>query len=917
MLVRRLALVGLAILLFSLASWTQGPSAPIYDVVIRNGYVLDGAGNPSIRADVAIRDGRFVRIGIVPGHGRQEIDATGKYVSPGWIDMMDQSGATLVKNGLAENKLQEGVTSAIGGEGGTPVAADKVSEYFSTLERQGISLNFGSYFSETQARIAVLGNDNRAPSSDDMARMKAIMEQAMQGGAMGMTTALIYPPSSFATTPELIEMAKSSAKYGGIYASHIRGEGKELVTAVDEAIEIGEKVGLPAEVFHLKAAYSPGWGTLMKEVGQHVDQARQRGVDVAADLYVYSAGGTGLEATIPSWAHEGGHEALLKRLADPATRERLKREMKTGSPGWWNIIEAAGGWEGIVLVNANNPANARYEGKNLTTIGREMGKDPADAAFDLVSQGKGRVMALYYMMSEPDIETALGFPWTSIGSDAGTALGPGQPDAIGLPHPRAYGNFPRVIAHYVRERHVLTLPEAIRKMTSWPATRMRITDRGLIREGLWADVVIFDYDKIQDRSTYEHPNVYPEGIDWVLVNGEVVIDHGRHTGARPGKVLYGPGRRIAQLQAEATRPVLTAPIDVTVPKAPTPFKADGKMHLVYELNITNLGGSDCLLDRITVLAADGSNKELGDYQGQGLVSVISRPGMTALRGAAKLNITASQRAVAYVWVSLPADTKLPPALEHRITMKLGEAQQVVSTEAARVAVSGETKLIGPPLRGADWLAANGPSNSSGHRRTVISIDGTARIPQRFAIDWLQLRADGTTHSGDPKDNKNYRAYGQEAIAVADGIVSEVKDGIPENVPGPGSRAVPITLETVAGNHVIVNIGDGVYAFYAHLQPGSINVKVGDKVRHGQVIGLVGNSGNSTEPHLHFHLIDANSPLGGEGLPYAYSDFEVEGRIADLQNGKFPEWKSLAVPEQHRMEIPLENEIVRFPVESAR
>ena len=291
---------------------------------------------------------------------------------------------------------------------------------------------------------------------------------------------------------------------------------------------------------------------------------------MAADLYVYTAGGTGLEATIPSWAHEGGRQELLKRLADPADARTSQDEIKTGSAGWWNIIEAAGGWDRIVLVNANNAANGRYEGKHLADIAKEMAKDPADAAFDLVAQGEGRVMAVYHMMSEPDIEHALRFPWTSIGSDAGTALTVGQGDAIGLPHPRAYGNFPRVIARYVRERPVLTLPDAIRKMTSWPATRMRLTDRGLIREGLWADVVIFDFEKIQDRATYEQPYLAPEGIEWVLVNGEVVIEGGRHTGARPGRVLYGPGRQIAQQQAAAARPMLTVPIDVTIPKPPTP-----------------------------------------------------------------------------------------------------------------------------------------------------------------------------------------------------------------------------------------------------------------------------------------------------------------------------------------------------------
>jgi N-acyl-D-amino-acid deacylase len=513
-----------------------------YDIVIRGGRVLDGAGNPCIFADVGIRDGRYVKIGKIAGRGKTEIDARGRYVSPGWIDMMDQSGRVLPKNGLAENKLMEGVTTAIAGEGGTPVPPEHLREYWATLEKQGISLNFGTYFSEIQARIEVLKFDNRDPNEEELAKMKAMMETAMLNGAMGMTTALIYPPSSYAKTPELIEMAKVAGKYGGIYASHMRGEGKELVQAVDELIEIAEKGGLPGEVFHFKAAYSPGWGKLMGEAGKHIEAARARGLDVAADLYVYTAGGTGLEATIPSWAHEGGDEALLKRLADPAIRARLKKEQTTGSPGWWNIIEAAGGWKGVVLVNAQNPDNAKYEQRSIADIAKEMKKDPADVAFDFVAQAKtGRVLAIYHMMSEQDIETALKFPWTSIGSDAGTAEKLGGDDALGLPHPRSYGNFPRVIARYVREKHTLTLEDAIRKMTSWPATRMRIADRGLIRQGMWADAVVFDYDTIQDRATYEQPDLTPAGIDYVLVNGQVVVDHGKHTGARPGKVLYGPG----------------------------------------------------------------------------------------------------------------------------------------------------------------------------------------------------------------------------------------------------------------------------------------------------------------------------------------------------------------------------------------
>jgi N-acyl-D-amino-acid deacylase len=543
-------LSSLGALLVGLGACSSAVSAPVtpapaagYDLVIRNGRVLDGAGNPWIRADVAIQAGRFAKIGRVPERGAREIDASGKYVSPGWIDMMDQSGGILPRNGLAENKLLMGVTTAIGGEGGFPVPASGIPGYFATLERQGISINFGSYFSETQARAAVLRSSARAPDPAELDRMRAIMDTAMRAGAMGMTTALIYPPSSYAATPELIEMAKVAARYGGIYASHIRGEGAEVVQSVRELIAISEGAGLPGEIFHLKVAHRPSWGILMDSVRLVVEAARARGVDVAADMYVYTAGGTGLEATIPSWAFEGGNDSLRARLTNPEIRTRLKREHQTGSPGWWNIVEAAGGWDGIVLVNARNPENVKYQRKTLSAIAREMGKEPADAAMDLVLQGSGRVMAIYHMMSEGDIETALKFPWISIGSDAGATLGSGQTDQTGLPHPRSFGNAARVIAKYVKQRGVLSLEEAVRKMTSWPATRMRLAQRGTITAGNWADVTIFDLEALDDRATYDEPMRHPTGIDYVLVNGVVTIDQGKHTGARAGTVLYGPGRQ--------------------------------------------------------------------------------------------------------------------------------------------------------------------------------------------------------------------------------------------------------------------------------------------------------------------------------------------------------------------------------------
>lgn len=540
--IRSFFTLSLILLLLWTSSAVTVAAQTSYDIVIRNGRVLDGAGNPWILADVAIKDGRFVKIGKVEGRGTREIDATGRYVSPGWIDMLDASGGVLRNSPLAESKLLMGVTTGIGGEGGTPVPAEQLPDYFAGLEKNGIGMNFGTYYGATQARVAVLGQEARDPTAEELSRMKSIMETAMKGGALGMSTALIYPPASYSKTEQLVELGKVAARYGGVYASHIRGEGKDLIESIDEAIAVGEKGGLPVEIYHLKAAYQPGWGTLMKKAGERIDAARARGVDVAADMYLYTAGGTGLSAVVPAWASEGGNEKLMERLRDPATRTRLKNEIKTGSPGWWNIVEAAGGWENVVLVFVGNKDNERFLNKNMAQIAKEWNKDPADAAFDLLLQGTGRVSALYYMMSEADIETAIKYPWISFGSDAAASATLADPNTAGSGHPRGYGNFPRVIAKYVREKKILTLPEAIRKMTSWPATRLRIPSRGLTREGLWADVVIFDYDKIQDNATYDFPFRTPTGIDFVLVNGQVAIEKGKHTGVKAGKVIYGQGK---------------------------------------------------------------------------------------------------------------------------------------------------------------------------------------------------------------------------------------------------------------------------------------------------------------------------------------------------------------------------------------
>lgn len=514
-------------------------ATPEYDIVIRNGRVLDGAGNPWVRADVAVKDGRVVSVGQVAGSGAREVDATNRYVSPGFIDMMDQSGRVLLKNGDAENKLRQGVTTVIAGEGGTPVPAADIPDYFQQLEQQGISINFGTYYSSTQARVKVMGDGAGAPTEAQLNEMKSEVRTAMQAGAFGLTSALIYAPSSFQSTSDLVTLAGVSAQCGGFYATHMRDESGDLVQAVEEAIEIGEKSGAKVEIFHLKAAYAPGWGQLMPQAVAAINAARARGVDVAADLYPYTAGGTGLEIIAPSWVWADGIEKGLERVRDPVLRERMKAEVEAGSmPGWSNLVHASGGFENVRLANGFSEKYAPYHGKSLAEIGAALNRHPADAAWDILLEGlPNRSVALYFMMSEPDIETALQQPWVSIGSDAAASERLGEMDALGLPHPRAYGTFPRIIAEYVKRRPVLTLEDAVRKMTGWPAQRMGLSDRGLIREGMRADIVVFDLDTLDDVAGWDNPTDVPTGIETVIVNGVVTLADGAYSGARAGNVL--------------------------------------------------------------------------------------------------------------------------------------------------------------------------------------------------------------------------------------------------------------------------------------------------------------------------------------------------------------------------------------------
>jgi N-acyl-D-amino-acid deacylase len=533
--IRPFALALASVLLVGAAA----PPPAAYDIVIRGGRVLDGAGNPWITADVAIKDGRIARVGVIDAKGKQEIDASGRYVSPGFIDMLDQSGRTLLRDGSAVNKLHMGVTTLIAGEGGTAVPAGELAGYFTTLETQGIAVNFGTYYGAIQARVKVMGDGAGSPSEEQLSAMEDEVRTAMKAGAFGISSALIYSPASFQATDDLARLAAIPGKCGGFYATHMRDESDKLLAAIDEAVQIGERSGAKVEIFHIKAAYAPLWGKLMPQAIARIEAARDRGLDIGANIYPYRAGGTGLDVTIPTHVFAKGREAAHAALRDPAVRAQLKKELAAGPQAdWSNLVHASGGWKNVVLANGQAGQYKRFNGQNFADIGKALGKDPADAAWDIwLAALPARASALYFMMDEKDIDLAMKQPWVSVGTDASAADSSVDPETAGRPHPRSYGTFPRIIAEYVQARPVLTLPDAIRKMTGWPAQRLGLSDRGLLREGMRADIVVFDLATIKDRATYEAPATAPDGIGDVIVNGVVALAKGQPTGSRSGSVL--------------------------------------------------------------------------------------------------------------------------------------------------------------------------------------------------------------------------------------------------------------------------------------------------------------------------------------------------------------------------------------------
>jgi dihydroorotase/N-acyl-D-amino-acid deacylase len=528
-----------------------------YDVVIRNGHVVDGTGSPWYAGDVAIKNGRIAALGDLAGaKARKTIDARGMVVAPGFIDMLGQSELSILVNPHLPSKIYQGITTEVTGEGGsiaplTPaiIQADHVTyqhygitpdwrtfrEYFARLRKQGMGINLASYVGATQVRRAVIGEDNRAPTPAELERMKALVREAMQDGAVGLSTSLQYAPAPYASTEELIALASEAAKFGGTYASHIRNEGDAIDTALDEAFRIGREAHIPVEIWHLKAAGRANWGR-MPEIVARIEKARQSGIDVAADTYAYTAAFNTFSAIIPPWAHDGGDKKLIERLKDPALRARIRKEMETPSSEWNNEWQQVTGPEAFIVGAVQNPKLVPLQGKTIAEIAKLWNKDPIDTVFDLLVEDQAFTSVAFFIMAEPDVATALRQPWVSVCNDSqGTS-----PDGLlgrEHPHPRAYGAFPHVLRKYVREDKVLSLEDAIRKFSALPAQRMRLGDRGVLKIGMWADVVVFDPEQVRDLATFDKPNQLSEGMRFVLVNGVPVIEEGRTTNALPGKVL--------------------------------------------------------------------------------------------------------------------------------------------------------------------------------------------------------------------------------------------------------------------------------------------------------------------------------------------------------------------------------------------
>ncbi|WP_239491282.1 amidohydrolase family protein [Luteitalea sp. TBR-22] len=511
-----------------------------FDLVIRGGRVVDGTGNPAFDADLGIRDGRIAALGRVAGVAGRVIDATGLVVSPGFIDVHNHSDTTLLDDPDAQSMVRQGVTSLILGEGGSAAPSarwPRFRDYFGELQRRGLSVNVGSYVGSGQVWTEVRGPRAGPPEARELETMRRLVGEAMADGALGLASSLSGPPGVWIDTDTLVALAEVAGQHGGIYSTHMRTEGKGVFASVEEAIEIGRRARLPVDIIHLKIAEHTMWGR-MPELIALISGARVRGQLVEANVYPYRAGQNNLASIVPPWAHEGGTAALIARLKNPALRPRLEAEILGTAPtgDWYNHYTATGDWDGMLLVTLSNPRYQRFAGMRMNEVITALGKPPLDVLFELLVENDGSVPTVYFHHSEEDMRHALAQPFVSIGSD-GSAVNTDGTVGPTHPHPRFYGTFPRVLGRYVREARVLTLEDAVRKMTSANAAKVRQFDRGLLRPGMRADVTIFDAARIVDRATYEQPRQYAEGIAYVVVNGTVVLDRGEHTHARPGTVL--------------------------------------------------------------------------------------------------------------------------------------------------------------------------------------------------------------------------------------------------------------------------------------------------------------------------------------------------------------------------------------------
>jgi N-acyl-D-amino-acid deacylase len=543
------------------ALFAQSSQGRTYDVIIKNARIIDGSGNPWVSGDLAIAGDRIAKIGnLDASSAKRVIDVHSLVVSPGFIDMLGQSELSLLIDNRSLSKLSQGITTEITGEGASVAPQDALTvsqlqpdldryhlkvdwttldDYFNRLKKAGTPLNIGTYVGAAQVREAVLGDVDRAPTDRELEQMKALVAEAMQQGAFGISTALIYPPGHYAKTEELIELAKVAGQCGGIYATHMRSEGQGETAALEEVLRIGREGHLPVEIFHLKVIGKPRWGSMPKIVDM-IQAARDAGQDVSADMYPYDAGGTALASSLPPWVADGGTEKRLERLKDPAIRGRIKQEMATEHPNWENLYLGSGGAAGVLVSGIVNPDLKKYDGQTLAQIATAQRKDPLDALMDLVLADKAQTGALYFIASEQDLRYGLKQAWTSIGLDA-SELSLDGPLFEPHSHPRAFGSMPRFLGYYVRDEHLLPLEQAVRKVTSLPAQRERLRDRGLLKEGFFADITIFDPAIIIDKATYENPVQISDGVKYVFVNGQLEYEAGKLTGAQAGKVLRGPG----------------------------------------------------------------------------------------------------------------------------------------------------------------------------------------------------------------------------------------------------------------------------------------------------------------------------------------------------------------------------------------